>query len=658
MKKLLCSFLALAVLLSGGAAFAATGDVLWSDNFNDRSTLTDSDHNWICQKQTAADPDPSIGAGPMGDTDQLCVTFSTHDTKTFFGAGDTSWTDYSFESDVYFDTLATVDFFGLYVRSSNTENMASLRSYGQTMYFIQVDGNRTTWNFYKADDGTLQQLTNGAGQIDLGKTYNFQVQVYGGTVTFRIDGTEVIKYTDSDPIPAGAIGYRVWDAKSTDTAAKVYFDNIKVKEFDGSYGGGGAPAATEGLTIGSTPVLNGNFAEAGLISTTDWTAASTYTVGPNGASTLTYDSEWLLSKASYGVGVYKYDMLVASSLKAPGNGAGHILGFFTAPGGSPYYSVYFIKTGGEYYLRLLGGGQGHCSNTDRDVTGHWPPNGQTLTLWIEVRAGKIIVYKGDTAATATEIARWDTATDTDEKTLAFLNSITEASEGKAGIRFGMNTFIKSIEFYEFENTTPMNLTSCSLADGATGVSVNPDIRYEFDKTVYSGQKNNITVIDLDNGGAVVDYARVGFTENTVSVSFDKELEYSHRYNITVSGALSGKGGFTLQTPISRSFTTAARPYAIGTAVKSASGDNTRVTVDIANSKGVQKSATLLMAAYTVNDNINTLRKVVYTPVTLLPGTNSCYIDGSTADFASGTVKLLLWNSIDGLIPLAEVKDVQ
>ena len=57
---------------------------------------------------------------------------------------------------------------------------------------------------------------------------NLEISTFENTFEVWLDGIQVLKYTDPEPLPRGRMGLELWPSESLDT--KVYFDNLSVCE--------------------------------------------------------------------------------------------------------------------------------------------------------------------------------------------------------------------------------------------------------------------------------------------------------------------------------------------------------------------------------------------------------------------------------------------
>ncbi|MBC7766031.1 MAG: DUF1080 domain-containing protein [Hyphomonadaceae bacterium] len=167
--------------------------ILFSDDFNDGDAT-----GWTTDGGTW-----SVVNGEYKQTN------ATATANTF--AGNTTWTDYSFESKIKNGSGGVA--FGVFFRATNTANN----------YNVIYNRERKDWKLYKKVADVNTQIGSTYLQTWTNDTYKtVKVRCVGSNIVVSVDGVDIITATDST-YSSGKVGFRTYANSGT-------FDDVVVKQ--------------------------------------------------------------------------------------------------------------------------------------------------------------------------------------------------------------------------------------------------------------------------------------------------------------------------------------------------------------------------------------------------------------------------------------------
>jgi len=185
--------------------------LLFEDNFDGGDN-----YGWIT---TLGAWDASSGKNVVIGTDPLCGT-----QMAYTYAGEPSWKDYTFESDITFGTGDTE--FYLAVRANPD---SSLSPGGGEQYYLSVDGDNDLVRLrYTSEPDVFVRLDQVPYTLLEQTTYHVQITIVENTLQAWIDGTPLFDYTFSGAVPDYTCGLIGIGYKSNEGADGAYFDNVVV----------------------------------------------------------------------------------------------------------------------------------------------------------------------------------------------------------------------------------------------------------------------------------------------------------------------------------------------------------------------------------------------------------------------------------------------
>lgn len=106
----------------------------------------------------------------------------------------------------------------LFSRSGVFESYDSL-----SLYYVGMGGNtNTTTRFRKYEaDGTKPLLYEHDSRLESNRTYRIRTEVINGITTFSVDGQELFRHSDPDPLTSGYFGFR-------STYSRQAIDNLRI----------------------------------------------------------------------------------------------------------------------------------------------------------------------------------------------------------------------------------------------------------------------------------------------------------------------------------------------------------------------------------------------------------------------------------------------
>ena len=203
----------------------------------------------------------------------------------------------------------------------------------------------------------------------------------------------------------------------------------------------------------------------------------------------------------------------------------------------------------------------------------------------------------------------------------------------------------------------------SIADGATGVSVNEQLKLTFDQKVNSADFAKITLKQGDNFVTVTPDAKDGYTKTcTLKTS---ALEYNREYTLTIP-AMKNQGGIPAK-PMTIKFTTEKKPADVaisnvkvnGVNSESASynftpGSDITINANYQNAIASESKASLFVQLVNANGEVV---KIGYEDVTLSANANGNIQAKVTIpqDIGAGAkVYIFAWDSIQTMTPVSNV----
>jgi hypothetical protein len=212
----------------------------YSDNFDSYATNTEA--KYLSDMQGAYEARPCLGGRSGQCVQQVAPVIPIewqNDSDAFALLGDTTWSNYTVQSDVYLNQAGTVELYG----RANTQQRPQSH---QAAYLFRASSGGA-WSIAKSDTGgTITTLTSGTHALGTGSWHTLALSMQGSTISASIDGTQVGSVTDGSyrtgQVGIGVVGYQ------TDQ-----FDNLTVTP--GS-GGSGPPVGTIISGVSSTKCVD------------------------------------------------------------------------------------------------------------------------------------------------------------------------------------------------------------------------------------------------------------------------------------------------------------------------------------------------------------------------------------------------------------------
>lgn len=144
------------------------------------------------------------------ETDETTFLVQKNNTTGLISAGDVSWTDYGYESDVRVP-ISNANA-GLIFRVQDTKNF----------YMFRLNVNNKKLELYKSVGGTMTFLSSADVTAAANQWYTLKVLVYGNSIKGYMDGVLHLEWTNPvTELTSGKIGFRT-------TSVNAAFDNVLV----------------------------------------------------------------------------------------------------------------------------------------------------------------------------------------------------------------------------------------------------------------------------------------------------------------------------------------------------------------------------------------------------------------------------------------------
>jgi hypothetical protein len=141
-------------------------------------------------------------------------------TAAYYSSGSQSSADYDVQADVVVKSLLTSDTVGVIGRATASSGTST---YYLAEYSIAAGG----WQLYKSVSGTLTQLGSTYAQtLTAGSTYTLSLEMLGTSIRLAVNGTELIRATDSSITSAGRAGVYVAGTSTINSSTGLHLDNF------------------------------------------------------------------------------------------------------------------------------------------------------------------------------------------------------------------------------------------------------------------------------------------------------------------------------------------------------------------------------------------------------------------------------------------------
>lgn len=175
------------------------GAVLWQDDFNDGD-----DAGWTPIEGAWSVADSAYRGSFSGDGRSL--------------AGDTAWTDYSYEGRFLFDPSSAYEA-TILVRVNDARPGTNLGHYYQIANYVTLDQVR----LHRINDG-LVEIVSAPWVFEPGTWYTFKVEVRGSSIRYFLNDALVLAYENAQIYPSGRIGVKAY-------SSTAWFDDLVVRSF-------------------------------------------------------------------------------------------------------------------------------------------------------------------------------------------------------------------------------------------------------------------------------------------------------------------------------------------------------------------------------------------------------------------------------------------
>jgi hypothetical protein len=141
-------------------------------------------------------------------------------TAAYYSSGTPPSADYSVQADIVVKSLLTSDTAGVIGRATAATGTS-------TYYFAQYSVASAGWQLEKSVSGTVTQLGSTYAQtLTAGSTYTLTLELLGSSIRLLVNGTDVIRVTDTSITTAGRAGIRVGGTTTTGNTLGLHLDNF------------------------------------------------------------------------------------------------------------------------------------------------------------------------------------------------------------------------------------------------------------------------------------------------------------------------------------------------------------------------------------------------------------------------------------------------
>ncbi|MBE3577796.1 MAG: DUF1080 domain-containing protein [Limnochordales bacterium] len=187
---LIAGIFAALVLAAGTVSLAASGEVLFQDDF---SAGLD---NWYLDTGTGGTPDKFYA-----DPNTKAMVFDPVGFGNAF-AGDENWTDYAFEAEVTIHEYPQYGNFRFFVRMNELWYGYGVNFVANGLTIFRFDGN---WDVRTV----LGEAWDAKAGIPLDTPTHVRVEVKGNQITVFVNGEQVAQVEDPEAVyPNGRVGFR------------------------------------------------------------------------------------------------------------------------------------------------------------------------------------------------------------------------------------------------------------------------------------------------------------------------------------------------------------------------------------------------------------------------------------------------------------------